>query len=112
MRLVTLEELPDEGVSHDPEIRKRAMLRRGDVPHLTNFSRAVLLPGQRVSAHAHVGMHEIFYVASGEGVLRSGAVAHALAAGSCAVVGPGESHEIENAGGGELVLLYFGVETA
>ena len=42
MRIVRLEEVPEEGVSHDPELRKRVLLRRGEVPHLTALSRARL----------------------------------------------------------------------
>jgi hypothetical protein len=38
MKRAALDELPQLGVSHDPQIAKRVLLNRGDVPHLTSFS--------------------------------------------------------------------------
>ncbi|HYP52836.1 MAG TPA: cupin domain-containing protein, partial [Pyrinomonadaceae bacterium] len=60
--------------------------------------------------HAHAGMHEVFLVLSGSGRIEVDGRAHALAAGTCVAVEPGESHEIRNTGADELVLAYFGVE--
>lgn len=110
MKKISLAEVPAESVSHNPEITKQVMLRRGDLPHLTNFSRSRLLPGQTAAAHAHAGMHEVFYVERGAGLMRVGGREVALTAGVCVAVGPGESHEIENTGATELVLIYFGIE--
>lgn len=110
MKRVTLADVPEEGVSHDPEIRKRVLLRRGDVSRLTNFSRATFLPGQAACAHSHTNMSEVFFVERGAGVIRVDGAEHALAPGVCVAVSPGEEHEVVNTGGGELVLLYFGVE--
>jgi mannose-6-phosphate isomerase-like protein (cupin superfamily) len=110
MKVVALASLPEEGVSHDPNIRKRVLLRRGDVPHLTNLSRARLLPGHRTSAHSHADMCEVFLVESGSGLMLVGGRAVELRAGVCVAVEPNETHEIVNDGGDELILTYFGVE--
>jgi mannose-6-phosphate isomerase-like protein (cupin superfamily) len=110
MKIVALEAVPEEGVSHDPEVRKRVLLRRGDVPHLTNFARARLLPGHRTSAHSHTDMCEVFLVESGAGQMLIEGREVELRAGLCVTVEPGETHEILNTGDGELILLYFGVE--
>lgn len=110
MKIVSLADVPEQGVSHNPDIRKRVMLGRGCVPHLTNFTESCLAPGQTADAHAHTGMHEVFFVASGEGRIRIGGEEHALGAGVCVAVAPGESHEITCTGAGNLVLLYFGIE--
>lgn len=110
MRVVRLDSVAEEGVSHDPEVRKRVLLRRGAVPHLAALSRAVLRPGQSTTAHAHVDMHEVFWVAAGRGEARVAGEAHPLEPGTCLVVEPGEAHEIACTGGEALVLLYFGVE--
>jgi quercetin dioxygenase-like cupin family protein len=110
MKKISLADVPAEPVSHNPEITKRVLLRRGDLPHLTNFSRSRLLPGQTASAHAHAGMHEVFFVESGAGIMRVDAREVTLEAGVCVAVGPGESHEIMNTGAADLVLIYFGIE--
>jgi mannose-6-phosphate isomerase-like protein (cupin superfamily) len=111
MKIVSLADVPEEGVSHDPEVKKRVLLRRGDVPRLTNFSRAVLLPGQSARAHAHEDMSEVFFVERGAGLMKVEGAEHPFAHGVCVAVEPGEEHEIVNTGDGELVLLYFGVES-
>jgi mannose-6-phosphate isomerase-like protein (cupin superfamily) len=110
VREVRLDRVPEEGVSHDPELRKRVLLRRGAVPHLTSFSRAVLRPGQATTAHAHADMHEVFWVESGRGEARVGGRALPLEPGVCLLVEPGEEHALGCTGAEELVLLYFGVE--
>ncbi len=110
MKIVSLADVPEEGVSHDPEVKKRVLLRRGDVPHLMSFARAVFLPGQTARAHTHANMSEVFFVERGRGTMRVGGSGHTLAPGVCVAVVPGEEHEIVNDGAGELVLLYFGVE--
>ena len=111
MKIISLDRVTEEGVSHNPEIRKQVMLRRGVVPHLTNFTRSRLAPGQSASPHAHADMFEVFFVASGTGTLVLGDEEHALEAGVCVVVEPGERHEILNQSQTDLVLFYFGIET-
>jgi quercetin dioxygenase-like cupin family protein len=110
MKKISLADLPAECVSHNPEITKRVLLRRGDLPHLTNFSHSRLRPGQTASAHAHAGMHEVFFVESGAGVMRVDGREVTLEAGVCVAVEPGESHEIANTSESELTLIYFGIE--
>ena len=111
MKKVSLEQLPREGVSHDPQITKQVLLRTGNVPHLTTFARATLLPGQIAREHSHRDMFEVFLVDVGMGVMKIGGVEHQLAAGVCIVVEPGETHEIVNDSATDLVLTYFGVAT-
>jgi quercetin dioxygenase-like cupin family protein len=110
MKKVSLAGVPEESVSHDPEIKKQVLLRRGDVLHLTNFSRSRLAPGQTVSAHAHKDMHEVFYVEQGTGVMKINDEELRLERGVCVAVAPAERHEITNDGADDLVLCYFGVE--
>lgn len=110
MKRVSLADIPEEGVSHNPEIRKQVLLVRGDLPHLTGFSRSRILPGQVARAHRHTGMFEVFFVESGEGRIKVNGLERDLSTGVCIVVEPGESHEITNNSASELVLMYFGVE--
>lgn len=109
MKLTALSNLPEEAVSHNPAIRKKVMLRWGDLPHLTNFSQARFAPGQVAPAHAHQDMCEVFFVESGAGTIAINGQPYPLVAGTCIAVEPGETHEVSNTGTTELVLTYFGL---
>jgi len=108
--MISIRELAREGVSHDPQITKQVLLRRGDLPHLTAFSRATLAPGQTAREHEHRDMFEVFFVESGAGVIKICGTEHSLQSGVCVLVEPGERHEITNTGSSDLVLNYFGIE--
>ncbi len=109
MKAITLDQLPQEGVSHNPQIRKRVMLRRGELPHLANFSQARFAPGDVANAHAHNNMWEVFFVESGQGVIRVDGREQPLTAGVCVLIEPGERHEVANTGTVDLVITYFGI---
>jgi mannose-6-phosphate isomerase-like protein (cupin superfamily) len=109
MKLSSLAQLPESQVSHNPEIRKKVMLRSGDLPHLTNFSQARFAPGQISSAHAHADMCEVFFVEAGIGTIAVNGTLYPLTVGTCVAVEATEIHEIINTGDGELVLTYFGL---
>ena len=110
MRIVSLAAAAEEPVSHDAAIRKRVLLRRGDVPVVTQLAQARFAPGQVASPHVHADMHEVFLVESGVARFTVDGIAHRLEAGGCIAIAPGERHEVANAGDGELVLTYFGIE--
>lgn len=111
MKVTSLHAVPEEPVSHNPEIKKRVMLQRGDLPPLTNFSQARFAAGQVASGHAHTDMAEVFFVELGQGQIMIDGQAHPLKPGVCVLVEPGEHHEVVNTGAEELVLTYFGVRT-
>ncbi len=111
MKIIALPELPEEPVSHNPAIRKRVMLRAGELANLTNFSQSRFVPGQIAPAHSHQDMCEVFLVQSGTGVIRIDGTAHPMRPGTCVAVDVGEEHEIENNGTEDLVLTYFGLKT-
>jgi quercetin dioxygenase-like cupin family protein len=110
MKRISLADIPEEGVSHNPEIRKQVMLARGAVPHLTNFSRSRLAPGQVARGHKHADMHEVFFVESGTGVINVDGREYTLGKGICVAVEPKETHEVANNGEEDLILVYFGIE--
>ena len=112
MKFISLNKLAEESVSHNPEIKKKVMLRASELPHLTNFSQASFAPGQTAPAHAHQDMWEVFFVESGSGVIRIDTREYPLLVGDCAVVEPGEVHELVNNSNSELVLTYFGLRTS
>jgi quercetin dioxygenase-like cupin family protein len=110
MKITSLDDIADEGVSHNPEIRKQVLLRRGDVPPLMNFSRSRIAAGQIARAHRHADMCEIFFVESGSGTMKVDGQEHQLRAGTCIAIEPNEEHEISNQGTADLVLIYFGIQ--
>ncbi|MGE5656478.1 MAG: cupin domain-containing protein [Actinomycetota bacterium] len=110
MKLTSLNELSQEAVSHNKEIQKKVMLRKGDLPHLTNFSMATFPPHQTAAAHFHSDMCEVFFVQSGSGTICIDGTDYPLQPGTCIAVEPGESHEISNPGSSDLVILYFGLQ--
>ena len=109
MKHVNLNQLADQGVSHNPAIRKKVMLQPGDIPHLTNFSQATFAPGQVAQAHAHSDMYEVFLVAAGSGTMVVNGTDQPLMPGVCILVEPGDRHEVINTGSEPLVLTYFGI---
>ncbi|MEO0540388.1 MAG: cupin domain-containing protein [Cyanobacteria bacterium P01_A01_bin.105] len=109
MKQTSLHTVPDQGVSHNPAIRKRVLLQPGDLPHLTQFAQACFGPGQVAAAHAHSDLHEVFLVQSGRGEMRIDGQPHPLTPGVCIAVAPGETHEVKNTGSEPLVLTYFGI---
>jgi quercetin dioxygenase-like cupin family protein len=109
MKQVSLSQLPEQGVSHNPAIRKKVMFRAGELPHLTNLAQARFAPGQVAAAHAHQDMCEIFFVEAGEGNITINGIVHDLKPGTCIAVEVGEVHEVANTGGEELILTYLGL---
>jgi len=110
MKVVSLQRLAEEAVSHNPKIRKKVFLRQGELPHLIGFSRAVFPSGEVAGAHSHPDMCEVFLAESGTGLLKGPDGDTPLSAGVCIAVMPGETHEIVNTGERNLVLVYFGIE--
>ncbi|RUR75909.1 cupin domain-containing protein [Chlorogloeopsis fritschii PCC 9212] len=109
MKFTSLNEIQEESVSHNPAIKKKVMLRFGDLPGLTNFAQARFAPGQIAPAHAHHDMCEVFFVEAGAGTIRIDGKEYPLNPGNCIAVEPGEVHEVINNGASELVLTYFGL---
>ncbi|MDY6912367.1 MAG: cupin domain-containing protein [Chloroflexota bacterium] len=110
MKIVSLDNIPEERVSHDPQLIKRVMLRDGELPHLTKFAQVRFAPGQIAHAHAHTDQYEVFLIESGQGMVRVNGEEYQISVGTCMVFKPSEIHEITNTGSEELVLTYFGLE--
>lgn len=104
-----LSSLQDEEASHNAHIKKKVMLKAGDLPHVTGFSQARFPSGEIASSHQHDDMFEVFYVEQGTGVIRVDEQEVILEPGVCVSVSPGEHHEIENTSKEELVVNYFGI---
>lgn len=109
MKIVAIGDLPEEGVSHDPQLLKKVMIRNGEVPHVKQFARLRMAAGDVAHAHAHAAEYEIIYVEAGEGIVRVNGRAARIGAGTCVVFELREMHEIVNPGPGDLVLVYVQV---
>lgn len=112
MKITQIQTLPDEIVRHNAAISKKVMLRSGDIPQLTQFSQARFPAGQMAKAHSHPDMYEVFFVEAGTGQMQIEGTAHSLTPGICITVEPHEVHEVVNTGQEDLVLTYFGLQTA
>lgn len=109
MRFVNLNSLTEEPLSHDVHSTKQVIFRNGEIPHLTQLAQARIPPGAKLTPHAHLGMHEVFVVLTGHGLLHCAGTAHAIESGSCIEIAPGELHAFENGGEKEMVVMYFGI---
>ena len=110
MKITDTNHLPQQAVSHNPEITKKVMFSDQDLPHLTNFSQATFAPGQVAIAHSHEDMYEVFFVSAGTGIIRIVETEYSLTPGVCVAVETGETHEIINTGSKNLILTYFGIK--
>jgi len=94
--IVNVARLKEEGMSHDPDVKKRVILKDGMVPYLTNFSQTTIRPGDACSEHRHATMHEVFLVEKGAGTFRIDGEDHAVRAGDCVYIAPTISHAMSN----------------
>lgn len=111
MKITTLDELPNQQVSHNEAISKRVMIAKGEIENFVYFSQACFPPGELAEAHSHTDMTEVFFVYSGSGEISVNGSVHALLPGVCVTVEPDDVHELRNTGNVDLVLLYFGVRS-
>lgn len=107
--------LPEEVTAHGPELptRKRVLLGRGEVPHLTQVatSRSWDECDTSLDRHVHPTMWELYFVRSGHATFRIGDQVHDAGPGSFLAVPPGTTHSYRVAPGEVLELVYFGVAT-
>lgn len=83
-----------------------------EIAHPTNsaatqqsLAEATLPPGATTTAHFHPKAEEIYYVLSGQGLLRLEAEEAALRPGDAIVIAPGQRHQVRNIGAVDLVFL-------
>jgi len=109
MEYISLKNLPNQSVSHNQAIKKKTILSKGKLPHITNFSQAIFAPQQVAYLHSHDDIWEVFYVEEGKGIIKVNNQEYILEKGVCIMVEPTETHEIINNSDGDLVINYFGV---
>jgi mannose-6-phosphate isomerase-like protein (cupin superfamily) len=70
-----------------------------------SLAEATVAPGAATAAHYHRASEELYLVTAGRGLLRIGDEEREVAAGDCAVIPPGEVHQLRNTGAAELVVV-------
>lgn len=112
MRIIKLGDLTIEQNSHNPKITKQVMIKKGEIPHLTNLTQAIFPPQELANEHTHQDMYEVFFVEDGEGIIKINGTPHDISKGSCLTVEPGDAHEVINSGNTDLIITYMGIEIA
>ncbi|MGC1514408.1 MAG: cupin domain-containing protein [Maribacter sp.] len=111
MKLVYERSVPEEGVSHNPAIKKKNLIKQGEIPKLMMYSTAVLKPGQSVELHKHDTMYEVFHIQSGSAMFSVSGKEYELGPGHCITIAPGELHSQSNPFDAEVTWTYFGIAT-
>jgi len=111
MKLVHTNQIPEVGVSHNQDIKKKVILEKGFIPKLATFGMATFKPGQSVPAHKHDAAYEVFYVLSGKAEFIVNGEKIELTAGDCITIEPGETHPQSNPYEEDLTWLYFVITT-
>ncbi len=70
-----------------------------------SLAEATVAPGAATIRHYHRAAEELYLVTSGSGQLLIGEEAREVRAGDCAVIGPGEPHQLRNTGAEDLVVV-------
>ena len=111
MKIVNMTSLPETGVSHNPDIKRKTLIGKGEIPRLMMFSKAVLKPGQFVESHTHETMYEVFFICSGRAVFTIDGREIEAQEGDCITVAPKENHSLKNPFDADGTWLYFGIAT-
>ena len=109
MKLGAINQLPDEPVSHNPAIRKRVLIRKGEIPAIAQVARATFPPRQTAAAHAHPDMWELFICENGSGTMTLDNQKIRLTPGQFVLVEPNETHEIQSDENSPLELTMLGI---
>ncbi|MBI3462928.1 MAG: cupin domain-containing protein [Planctomycetes bacterium] len=70
-----------------------------------SLAEARLAPGQTATPHYHVRAEEIYYIQSGQGLMRIADEQRAVGPGDAIAIPPGQPHQITNTGSEILVFL-------
>lgn len=111
MHVIHHNQIAAEPVSHDPEISKKVILRRGLIENIAQVSLTTLLPGQGTSPHEHTDLTEIYTLLEGSLVFNVNGSEASVSSPATVVVNSGENHSVRNADGAIATFLYTGIET-
>lgn len=111
MILSSLSKIKSEKTSHAPidKIQKKVFLKKGQIPHLTQFARGFFQPGCLVPKHKHLDMYEIFLVEKGRIEVKIDNKKIILKQGDFLTIVPNENHFFANNSKTPAVITYFSI---
>ncbi|MDQ6993146.1 MAG: cupin domain-containing protein [Mariprofundus sp.] len=107
MKLVKLDEIEPDHVNHAANIARRILLSEHDLPGSVRLSHALFKAGESIEPHKHDDLCEVFYLLSGQGVLRVEGLDMMISPGSTFMIAPGEVHQLTNSGDSDMTMIYF-----
>lgn len=111
MKLISLDSVPFEPVSHDPTLKKQVLAGEGILRGIRNVSHIVLKPGSRVEGHSHDLGSEVFYFIRGRLSVEVAGRRIEISPGMLLIVEPYETHSFDHIEE-ETEMLYFFVNKA
>ncbi len=111
MKIINSAETVVTATSHAPvtAIAKKVFLKKGEIPHLTQFASGIFKSGSYVELHSHKDMYEIFMITQGSIDFVVNGENRTLSTGMGIVVEPGDEHEVRNHYGQDAHLLFFSI---
>lgn len=109
MKIVNQNTIQAVGVTHDPDIKKKVLISKGEIHKLMMFGSATFKPGQKVTPHSHETMTEVFYIQKGKALFTVNGEDHILEKGHCIKIEAKELHSQENPFKEPVEWLYFGI---
>ena len=104
MDVQNIERVPALTTKDGSEIRELLAERNSCIANQT-LAEARLPAGGSTAPHYHVKTEEIYYVLSGEGLMRVGEETRPVGPGDAIAIPPGAPHQITNTGSGVLKFL-------
>ncbi len=111
MKISKLSALKSEATSHASidRIAKKVIIRKGEIPHLTQFAQGEFKVGSVAPKHKHDDMYEIFLVEKGVITFIVNNQKYILTSGETIIIEPGDYHEVQNNSSENVVMTYFSI---
>lgn len=111
MKLLKLSKIKPEATSHGSieNLRKKVIIRKGEIPHLAQFAQGYFEPGSIAPKHKHIDMYEIFLVEKGEIKFIVNSKTCLLKEGDAITIEPGDYHEVKNNSESTVIMTYFSI---
>ncbi len=109
MKKINSKRLPEEGVSHNPDIMKKVFIKKGEIPQLMMYGSAVFKPGDSVDLHKHETMYEVFHITKGKANFLVEGKEILVSEGDCITIEPNELHGQSNPFSENVEWTYFGI---